>query len=203
MNEDKESEFRAQIVANECNGIQPPHLVFYISSICYSANQCIQAFESYFSNKNLNEPDKLFAYLQDATTHAAALSRYFWPAPKKQKDRNNFYALQLARGKNLAVHFNLSQTSALYNREFRNAWEHFDERIDEYLLSNTSGQFYPNCIVHRLDEIPNNSYTHFFKLLCPDEDFVILLGQPFHFLPIYQEVKYVLKICNLHLKNPS
>lgn len=89
----------------------------------------------------------------------------------------------------------MSETSPLYDREVRNVWEHFDERLDVFLLNYTAGTFFPNPIVGSIvdSEEPTN---HFFKLLDPVEDCLVLLGKKYNFVEIYSEVKRILVIAD-------
>jgi hypothetical protein len=133
---DEEKEKRAAIVADR-GGILPYCEAFYLLSIHYSAGRCLESFEKYEKFKNQEvEPDYLVSIIQEAVGHAAALSRYFWPSPQGRKNQPNLTRLKKERGKKLRHSFGLTEDSPLYNRDLRNAWEHFDERLDVYLQSN-------------------------------------------------------------------
>ena len=190
----KEKERRAKLVSDDYDGIVPYCEAFYIHSIMYSAQRCLESFDKY--NKLKNEevsPEYLICILQEAVGHAAALSRYFWPSPGGKKNEPNQRNLKENRGKKLCRAFGLDKTSALYNRDLRNAWEHFDERLDFYLLENDSGYFFPNCLVdnHALADDPTG---HIFKLLDPEAECLVLMGKKYFFIPIYEEV---LRIFNM------
>jgi hypothetical protein len=70
------------------------------------------------------------------TLGAAALSRYFWPTTtgnkKKQAEQ---LEMRRMRGEKLRDIFKVTDDSPLCNRDLRNAWEHFDEKLDTYLIS--------------------------------------------------------------------
>ena len=80
-------------ILEECGGIFTPYEAFYISSIQYSAQRALDAFLRYkvclASNSN---PASTVSTIHEALGHAAALSRFFWPA---RKDR-----LHIMRAKN-------------------------------------------------------------------------------------------------------
>jgi hypothetical protein len=138
-----ELERRASICAKDYDGIIPYHEAFFLHSIIYSAARCLDSFERYEHYKNQEIPaDDLISIVQEAVGHAAALSRYFWPSPIGKKKQPNMNKLKEQRGLKLQKAFGLDETSSLYNRDLRNAWEHFDERLDEYLIKNDAGYFF-------------------------------------------------------------
>jgi hypothetical protein len=185
----EELELRALQTVNTCGGIQPIHAPFYALSIGYSAERCLSAFDLYdrFLKSNA-EPAALISAVQEAVGHAGALSRYFWPSPTGK--RNNQYKLKLARGKKLREIYNVNESSPLANRELRNAWEHFDEKLDSYVLSSDAGYFFPTPIMesHTLADDPIGKI---FKLIDPHNHCLVLLGKKFFFEPIRCEVEKV------------
>jgi hypothetical protein len=174
---------RRRIIAEDCNGISPPFLVFYVFSIQYAAGRSTQSFEMLERMIALrSSADSIMAEVQDALTHAAALSRFFWPAAKD--------TLSQKRGTQLRTLFKIDDASALRDRALRNSFEHFDERLDEYLLRNNVGHFFPNAVVgafKRSDEVP----SHIFKLIDPIAGTCVILGEEFEYKHIFQETKRV------------
>ncbi|ENM3861932.1 hypothetical protein ACPFTZ_003520 [Vibrio cholerae] len=190
--DNEEKERRARIVVDECGGIQFPQEAFYIHSIAYSAGRCIEVFERYANLKNEDIPaGYLVALIQEAVGHAAALSRYFWPTPNQKKVIVNQMELRSARASKLRLAFQQTEQSPLYNRDLRNAWEHFDERLDDYLLSHMAGMFYPTAVIgsHEEADVPTN---HIFKLLDIENECLVLMNEKYFYMPIYQEVKKIL-----------
>jgi len=191
----EEIDSRAKIITEDCEGIHPPLEAFYIHSLLYSSGRCLEAFERYehYKNKDVN-PEYLVSLIQEAVGHAAALSRYFWPSPQGKKDQPNVKKLKEARGEKLRSSFELNKNSALFNRDLRNAWEHFDERLDLYLLEHEAGMFFPSCVVdsHKLADDP---VGHIFKLLDPDTECLVLMGSKYFFTPIREEVSRVFNLC--------
>ena len=141
-----------------------------------------RAFER-FSRAVTNEEDafKTVAAVQEALTHSAALSRFFWPA---RKDK-----LHLTRASKLCSLFKMSK-SVLEQRHLRNALEHFDERLDMFLLEDVSGAFFPGPLVepHTLADKPGE---HIFRMVDPFSFVFILLGEKYEFLDIWKEVRRV------------
>ena len=169
-----------------CDGIQPPLEIFYIQSIIYAAERSFSAFERFDAAVTRGMSDALiFATVQEALTHAGALSRFFWPVKKDS-------LLAAARGEKLREAFALTDASPLKWRRLRNAFEHFDEDLDRYLIVNAAGFFFPGPRVgdHRsagpLDKV--------FKLVDPERGVCVLLGEQFEYRPIQREVERMLAL---------
>lgn len=190
-----ELERRAEINIESCNGIQPMHMAFYHHSIYYSAKRCLSAFDEYeqLLNHRDIEPIYLVSAIQEAIGHAAALSRYFWPTSMGDKKKQaKQIEMRKKRGENLRNIFAITDESPLYNRDLRNAWEHFDEKLDTYLISNIAGHFFPDPIIgnHSLADGPTQKI---FKLIDPENECLILLGEKFFFNPIRIEVERIFR----------
>lgn len=125
--------------------------------------------------------------------HAAALSRYFWPSPQGGEQGKHQRKIKQLRGKKLRKAFALDESSALFNRDLRNAWEHFDERLDAYLLENHAGYFFPGCILDS-HTLTDGSIGHIFKLLDIEEECLVLMGEKYFFNPMRHEVKRVFEL---------
>ncbi len=182
----KEKERRAAIVVKEYEGILPYFEAFYIQSIIYAATQAELAFQSYERAIKQNElPAIIFSEVQEGLAHSAALSRFFWPVKKEN-------ALSEARGHNLREAFFLDDNSPLKSRELRNAFEHFDEDLDRFLLENDVGYFFPAPMIDD-HTIADDQLGKIFKLVDPAHHICVLLGRRFDFGLIRIEVQRVLK----------
>lgn len=106
----------------------------------------MEAFEHYeFAKEKQADSDYSISLVQEAIGHAAALSRYFWPVwyPGKLNKTHPYQAaLRKKRGEKLISAFGMEEDSPIHNRDLRNAWEHFDENLDDYLLKNDAGHFF-------------------------------------------------------------
>ena len=183
-----EKERRATIVVDDHNGILPYTEAFYIYSIIYSASICLDAFGRYDAlPKTQDNTDELICVVQEAVGHSAALSRYFWPSPQGNKKQPLLRHLKEKRGEKLRKAFEIDEGSPLNNRDLRNAWEHFDERLDEHLLETDSGVFFPLCILDSHD-LADDPLGHIFKLLDVQEECIVLMGEKYYFEPIRSEV---------------
>ena len=189
MMSEEELNKRAKIITDDCSGILPTYEAFYILSIKYSAERCLETFYVYESNKLSKDADLLVSLLQVAVGHAAALARYFWPSPKGKKS-SSIFQMKLARAEKLKKAFNLESDSVLANKDLRNAWEHFDEKIDEYLLQVDFGYFFPTSMIEDV-EILNDPNGHVFKLLDIEKQLMALMGEVFSFGEIRNEVEAI------------
>lgn len=177
---------REALIAREHNGIYPVYEAFYIHSIIYAAERSETAFERFDEAVAADRPPELiFATVQEALTHAGALSRFFWPMKNKKNE------LAAARGNRLRDAFALDDTSALKWRKLRNAFEHFDEDLDRFLLEDRAGCFFPSPLVDD-QALANESIGQIFKLVDPKHGICVLLGEKFEFRPVRSEVQRIL-----------
>lgn len=177
---------RESAVIETCQGIQPMFEAFYLEALTYAAGRANAAFDRF---SEVLETDRagaeIVASVHEALTHAAALSRFFWPAA-------NAGLLAAARGAKLRTAFGLSESSALYGRDLRNALEHFDERLDQYLLDDHVGYFFPSPIVGD-SRMADDQLGHIFRLVDPKTEVFVLLGQAYEFGPVRLEIREVLE----------
>ncbi len=182
---------RAEIVNNSFEGIIPYHEVFYLESILYSAERSLAAFERYEKLLYQKEsPSLLISSLQEAIGHAGALSRYFWISGLGHRTPKELKKLKSNRAKKLREKFSLTEDSPLKERSLRDAWEHFDERLDVFLITNDTGYFFPAPI---LDDhtLADESEGRIFKLLDTKSHCLVLLNKKYFFKKIKAEVKKV------------
>lgn len=177
---------RKALIAQEYGGIYPVYEAFYIHSIIYAAERSEAAFQRFDEAvAKSRSPSLIVATVQEALTHAGALSRFFWPM-KKKDDR-----LADTRGDRLRNAFAVDEASALKRRDLRNAFEHFDEDLDLFLLEDRAGYFFPSPLVE--DQVlADDSIGHIFRLVDPTQGVCVLLGKKFEFRPIRSEVQRIL-----------
>lgn len=188
----EELERRAKMTSKECNGIQPMHKVFYGLSIHYSAERSLLAFTKYdeLLDTGGNASD-LVSAVQEGIGHAAALSRYFWPTTMGNKKKMpEQISMRLKRGEHLREQYGIDETSPIFNRDLRNMWEHFDEKLDTYLLSHDAGCFFPSPMLGA-HETADESVGKVFKLIDTEEHCLVLLGRKFFFLDIRKEIERI------------
>ena len=174
--ENDEYKRRETIVVEQFSGIIDYCEPFYIYSIHYSADRAIAAFERFIeaaSAENLNAP-LVVSSIHEALTHASALSRFFWPVRNKP--------IHLARAAKLRRAFAIEDSSPLKDRALRDALEHFDERLDIFLLEHDTGFFRPAPTVGSHSEIGGQDKV--FKLVDLREKAFVLLNEIHFFEPI-------------------
>jgi hypothetical protein len=159
----------------------PFMLVFYEVSIEQAARSAISSFLAYGDALDrASEEDVVATHLHDALTHCAAISRFFWPP-------SSAGSVASERAEKLRVKYNVDQTSPLANRALRNALEHFDERLDNWVLQNPVGPIAATPIIAD-ESIIENGFGHAFKVIDPVNDVYIILGERFEFGPVATEV---------------
>lgn len=178
-----EREKRVRFTVTECNGIHPMYVAFYVEAIYYAAERGVAAFQRFTEYTKANRtPSEIVASVHEALGHGAALSRFFFPVEKK--------ALPRVRGARLRQLFAISNRSALENRSLRNAIEHFDERLDEYLLADISGYIFPSAMVDDAD-LADDEVGHIFRLVDPKTETFVLFGQKYSFGAMRSEVERI------------
>jgi hypothetical protein len=157
----------------------------------YVADRCLDGFDHYehLRTSGVVGHDQVSA-VHEAMGHAAALSRYFWPSGVGPKQHASFKRLRQARAAKLRMAFGLTDESPLRDRSLRDALEHFDERLDVYLLTSDAGQYIPVPRVGDSTGLPNG-VTHVFKLVDPDRQVFIILDTRFEFGNLRDEVQRI------------
>jgi hypothetical protein len=167
-------------VVTDYDGIQPMFVAFYIEAVFYAAGRAEAAFSRFAqcveSKASLHDT---VASAHEALGHASALSRFFFPVERK--------ALPRARAAKLRQLFTVSNGSPLQDRELRNALEHFDERLDEYLLGDIAGYIFPAPMVDDAS-LADEAIGHIFRLVDPKTDTFVLLGKKHPFGSMKHEV---------------
>ena len=182
---DAEIARRAALLANDYDGILPQFVPFYLFSVLYCADRANSAFSIFEKEKRSSNPVALTSAVHEALGHSAALSRFFWPTKNK--------GVAAARAKKLRTILHVGDESPLKDRSLRNSLEHFDERLDEYLLTYDAGYFFPAPMIgsHTLADEP---VGRIFKLVDSDNNVIVILGQKCHFRPIKGEVERILNL---------
>ena len=159
-------------------------LAFYEVSVEEEARLAVNSFMAFGECISAQAPDGVAAsFLHEALMHCAAISRYFWPS------RTASFSKQ--RGALLRKRYNMSDASPLANRALRNALEHFDERLDEWILGNPVGPILASPVL--ADHcIGDDGFGHIFKLIDPENDIFVVLGKKFEFGPLGREVSRIL-----------
>jgi hypothetical protein len=120
----------------------------YASGALGRMNDCVKALEDREASSDKRQYlfSELFRNIHSFLTHAAVVSKIFWPADRKKAERGEY----------LRTLFDLEDDHPLMSRSVRNDLDHFDERIDEWALKSKGH--------NRLDHIigPRNFVGGFF-----------------------------------------
>ncbi len=182
---------RASVVSGQYAGIFSPNEAFYIHSICYSADRASGAFERFDIAMALRDSDEnRVSAVHEALGHAAGLSRFFWPSGLGAKASKAQRALREARAAKLRDAFSLTDASPLKNRRLRDSLEHFDEKLDVYLLQHDAGAFFPTALIGSV-ALASDPTGHIFKLVDPQTSTFVIFGDAYEFGPLRAEVERV------------
>ena len=190
-------------IIQDCGGVQPPHLAFYIESIRFNCDAAMNSIEyvAEFINMtnetkgqyemNSESQVKILDHLQNIILHAGALSKYFWAV------KDGEHKLHKKRGQTLRSHFNLNENSPLKDKKLRNHLEHFDENLDNYLWEKPIvGVVIPEFVgVEAKDDgVP----IHFFRAFFIDTGEFKTLGVRYEIQPIVDELYKIYGVLNNH-----
>jgi hypothetical protein len=189
----------------EQDGIWPPFEALYIESMLWhtkSAFYSISAIRDWLDairnhglgRINTNESD-LFNELQNILHQAGCVSRYFFPTGRAAKP------LHTRRAEKLRESFNIKEDNPLSDRDLRNAIEHFDERLDQYLAENQIGNFFPTFIDYNIQQ--SDIPTHIFKGFYINPIIFSLLGKSYEMNPLIEEMLRVHNLLEQCLENGS
>jgi hypothetical protein len=168
--------------------IQPPWQAFYIQSMLFntmSATRSIEEVNAMLAVARENSPEnpygvlygtRFLADLQNLIVHAGALSRYFWATQPSHR----------WRGAELRDAFQIADDNPLRNRDLRNAIEHFDERLDDYLGDGIFGNILPEYIGPAPES--DGPPFHIFRAYYVDTVQFRLLDKTYDIQPIAGEV---------------
>lgn len=171
--------------------IWPPYEAFYIRSMMFNAAAAagsveqINAVMHVVQENNPEDPvstlpvQYLLGELQSLVVHAAALSRYFWPARAQHH----------WRGAQLRHAFGIVEESPLKSRDLRNAIEHFDEHLDRFLENGPVGNILPEYVGPFVE--PDGVPVHLFRAYYLDTGVFELLGQRYDIPSLAREVMRV------------
>jgi len=171
-------------MTTESLSIWPQFEAFYIESMLFNSSSAVRSIvrldtilrtlpeESTLDDWQQLPTRSILNELQNMILQAASLSRYFWPVRKGNE----------ARGAKLREIFAIDETNPLFNRDIRNATEHFDERLDKYLATEIVGFVFPEYVgMKPLDE---ECVGHFFRAYFVDTVTFRLLDEEFPVQPI-------------------
>jgi hypothetical protein len=140
---------------------------------------------------------RIWIFLESFLTFSANVSKFFWPA--YYEDKHELSKEYSERGKHLRSLLGISNKSPLNNRELRNHFEHYDERLHEWakkikrvILSHNIGRigYDPNADPHGPEDMLNFD----------DQNFLVSLwGKRHAILPLVEEITKLFEVLNKKL----
>jgi hypothetical protein len=126
--------------------------------------------------------NRIWYYIQNLLIAAANISKLLWP--RKQKFQ--------VRGRQLRSSLNVPQNSSLEPRTFRNHFEHFDERLEEWISSSRTQGFIDSNIGGPL---PRGADTKDYLRNLDDVNYILTFwGESYQLKQILQEIKTITQI---------
>ena len=122
--------------------------------------------------------DPILNHLQNAIIHAGAVSRHFWPS----KGKGAAARKTLARGALLRRKLEIEDSNPLADRRLRNAIEHFDERLDAYLINGIVGIIVPHYVGQSFE--PSGVPGHIFRAFYTDSLVFEIIGERYEIPPL-------------------
>lgn len=165
------------------------HIYIYEETNYYLVSKEFNNEKEEVIKKNKNEI-LLLDSLHNIINHASALSRYFWPSGKKE--------LYKIRGNFLRQKFEIHNENPLRARQVRNAIEHFDERLDEFIQNPVTGVIYPNYVGRKHE---NEFQSFMFRAYYTDEQTFEVLGEKFEIIPIIDEIVRINELIIEYMKS--
>ena len=128
------------------------------------------------------EMDRVWYSIQSILVAAGNISKLLWPQKSKIPDR----------GSELRANLSVSDDSPLQPRIFRNHFEHFDDRLEEWATSSTRRNFVDSNVgpIDMIRDIDPGDYLRNFN---PATWTVTFRGDSYELKPIIQEVGKILK----------
>jgi hypothetical protein len=180
--------------------VTPEQLHCYTDEVWLHSIIALNEFEA--MRDMLSEPDYrqhrgVWVRLQAFLSHAGMVSKLFSPPTD--------YALSKARGERLSQHLNVTSLSPLMDRTARNAIEHLDERMDNWLKNGKSG--FLECVF--LDragfDFLDKSRWSVRRVLLLEEMVFITEGknhqQEMALMPLRDELERIVRECESRLKS--
>ena len=149
---------------------------------------CEYAYEDLKRDLSLTggNQDRAWYSVQGILVAAANLSKIFWPSEKRKNGKF------VERGMHLRKRFDVQDESPLATQDVRHAFEHFDERFQEWLEANPdtgfsdSGVYYGSG--HRVDA------THRLRTMSANNLRITFLTDSFEILPAMKEIRRLLPL---------
>lgn len=107
----------------------------FISEIVFQSKIAQRAAEDLLATRENFDPIEVWRSIQSILVASGNVSKILWPRKKYAK-----------RGERLRSLLNVEESNLLSNRIFRNHFEHYDERIEEWFETNSSASYTDSVI---------------------------------------------------------
>jgi hypothetical protein len=156
--------------------------------------QCkfVRAGARQVSNAGGRDSDEIWLGLQTMLVSSSNASKLLWGAGRTGEDAKRIRAER----KPLRESVDVSESSPLNNRDVRNSFEHFDERIDRWYATRTIHQFFSRSIISSdwLDRFAGATPENLFGNYDPSTAVVTFLDRSIELMPVLAETERVLGI---------
>ena len=145
----------------------------------------ITAFKDIDIYLKKSDVERVWYSIHAFLTATANISKIFWPNQRDGREKS---------AEELRKYLNIDNTSAFHNRTLRNHFEHFDDRLEQWALSNKTPFIDSNISGINQPLIGNSNNRESVRFYDPKTHIVYFMGEKYELLPIYKEV------CELHKK---
>lgn len=138
----------------------------------------IEYINGYFSNSNQKPMNNtlLWYHVQSFLNSTANVSKLIWGSKDTFTSR-----------KELRVSLNVSEDSPLRNRELRNTFEHFDERLEDWFESNES-QIFIDSNIGPIGMLTNLDASKYLRNFDTSKNAITYQGKEYKLQPLVDEI---------------
>lgn len=119
---------------------------FHLANSLRRVNELNALLRALHEKRDMSVIPSIFGAIQAILVHGANVSKTLCPAPRgatAKRDR------ALSRGEHLRTALGVDENDLVLDRDFRDAFEHYDERLDEWSESSPFKNIIVNCIGSR------------------------------------------------------
>jgi len=132
---------------------------------------------------NFNDKDRLWYSLQTFLIAVGNISKILWPPNKKYTNR----------GQDLLQKIGIDDNSFIKTRDFRNYFEHFDERLEDWARQSKSRNFVDSNIGSITNAITGIDPKDFIRNFDPNTFELTFRGDLYQLNPVINEIKEIMK----------
>ena len=154
-----------------------PHVTtVFKSEVRRQSKFALMAADDLKTSLEQQDQDRIWYAIQVILVSVGNLSKLFWPSKTRTRD-------------DLREEYSLSDDSAIAPRNFRNHFEHFDERIEAW--ANSSSQMFIDSNVAPPGMISGIDSSEFLRNFDPESYAVTFRGDLYPLKPVLEEVNRI------------